>query len=162
MQVLDALGYDLASATHIIDTHVIARQVLNQNGINLRKMIQKLSDHFGQMTSAGNDSFHNAGNDAHLTLKALLLLAVYYHNQQSNPGHTRQKEITTRLERIATDDRLYNPPLEHNYTPEEAEKKKYRKALREKNQANPPEESQDKKRLSKKARQELSHVSGQF
>jgi DNA polymerase III alpha subunit (gram-positive type) len=68
LHVLQILKFDLqTSIVGILDTQKIASELLPENSSTLSDILQALQWPF--------DKLHTAGNDAHFTLRALLLLA---------------------------------------------------------------------------------------
>ncbi|KAF2666587.1 hypothetical protein BT63DRAFT_481086 [Microthyrium microscopicum] len=77
----------------ILDTRQISQEVLPGSRHTLRHILRNLNCPHGRM--------HSAGNDAHFTLRALLLLAVRDCKERKDVNHQQGEEILHMLESIA-------------------------------------------------------------
>lgn len=90
IQVLQALNFHFAVPPVVLDTYQIAK-TLTAEGMSLSRLLEALDLPFHQL--------HCAGNDAHFTLRALLLLAVAGCTVQAQTRHHQRVES---LRQVAT------------------------------------------------------------
>jgi len=84
LAALRSLGFNFqASAIHILDTANIAREP-GKSHLSLCRLLDKLK--------CPHAKLHNAGNDAHFTLRALILLAIKGHENQELVDGPRVEE----------------------------------------------------------------------
>jgi hypothetical protein len=84
LKILQRLGvniYDIVPVLAILDTHLIARNLLGANSIFLKGTAPMTSFNLGALLAElkcpyENSDLHNAGNDATFTLNAMLMLAI--------------------------------------------------------------------------------------
>ncbi|MCJ1324248.1 hypothetical protein MMC10_000910 [Thelotrema lepadinum] len=107
--VLQRLGFDTqTSILGILDTARIASTIFLEHNISLRDLLVRLQCPW--------DKLHNAGNDAHFSLRALLLLAV----KDLTAADQTVEESLTSIETIAS------LPVPHKLTPDEKALKRKR------------------------------------
>ena len=95
LAALSSLGFNLkASVVDILDTANIASE-LQMKGLSLGRLLDKLK--------CPKARLHNAGNDAHFTLRALILLAIKGHEEQDpvdEPQVEERRKVVERLEAL--------------------------------------------------------------
>ncbi|KAH8161948.1 hypothetical protein CIB48_g6287 [Xylaria polymorpha] len=89
LAMLHALGYKFSTNIYVVDTFLVAKETFGYCEYSLNELLCR--------TQCPFNNLHTGGNDAHFTLKACLLLALYkYENNESTEA------LTSCLTEIAT------------------------------------------------------------
>ncbi|KAI1430283.1 hypothetical protein F5Y12DRAFT_14776 [Xylaria sp. FL1777] len=89
LAMLHALGYKFSTNIYIVDTFLVAKEAFGYCEYSLNELFCR--------TQCPFNNLHTGGNDAHFTLKACLLLALYKSENNENT-----ETLTNYLRVIAT------------------------------------------------------------